>query len=184
MKTMITLTLLIFSLTSFASEAEVESEFLKGMRLGCEKQKIALGCYNYANLLINRNRQDEAKKYFKLGCDGGHEKACRQESWEVVAVAPVEAPIEKIEKLEASEAILPEEVPTPVSEPEREVANIQPLPETTLEGVTPEAEIAPTTEVALAPEEVAAPEMAAEPTEEAALLEPQPVAEPESTLLE
>lgn len=73
------LLLTLFSAFSFASE---ETEALRAVRLGCDKQKVALGCYNYANFLLKSGDSSAADSYFEKGCGLGHEPSCKKEEWE------------------------------------------------------------------------------------------------------
>ena len=63
---------MFFLLLLFISTASVvaveETEGMRAMRLGCEKQKLGLGCTNYANFLIKNGRESEADAYFEKGC--------------------------------------------------------------------------------------------------------------------
>lgn len=71
--------LCLFSALSFASE---ETEALRAVRLGCDKQKVALGCYNYANFLLKSGDSTAADSYFEKGCGLGHQPSCQKEAWE------------------------------------------------------------------------------------------------------
>lgn len=73
------LLLAIVSTFSFASE---ETEALRAVRLGCDKQKVALGCYHYANFLLKAGDSSAADSYFEKGCGLGHEPSCKKEAWE------------------------------------------------------------------------------------------------------
>lgn len=74
-----------------------ETEGMRSMRLGCEKQKLGLGCHNYANFLIKNDRETEADAYFEKGCKLAHQESCEKKRWESleqstsVEVAPSEA---------------------------------------------------------------------------------------------
>jgi hypothetical protein len=100
------------------------------MRLGCEKQKLGLGCTNYANFLIKNGRASEADAYFEKGCKLGNQDGCDKKTWpvkEVIAPEPeaiVESPIEE----------------TPVETPVESPA------ETPVEAAPTEAETPPTQE--------------------------------------
>lgn len=67
----------IFSL----AHAEEESEALRALRLSC-RQHVALGCYNYANMMLKRDLREEADKYFELGCKLEHSDSCSKKAWE------------------------------------------------------------------------------------------------------
>jgi hypothetical protein len=72
--------LLLFPLLS---RSEEESEGLRALRLSCQ-QKVALGCYNYANMMLKRERSEEAQKYFDLGCKLEHSDSCGRKTWDSV----------------------------------------------------------------------------------------------------
>src|SRR4051794_33139501 len=74
--------LLFLSLALFASEEE-ESEALKAMRLSCVKQKIGLGCFNYANMLVRIDKSDTAEKFYELGCKLEHQPSCSKDKWDI-----------------------------------------------------------------------------------------------------
>lgn len=57
-----------------------ESEVLKMMRISCNTSKSARACYNYANLLYNRQEYEDAKVYYKKGCKKGYAPSCKQQS--------------------------------------------------------------------------------------------------------
>lgn len=78
------LLLTLFLAFSFASE---ETEALRAVRLGCDKQKVALGCYNYANFLLKSGDSSTADSYFEKGCGLGHEPSCKKEAWETKAAS-------------------------------------------------------------------------------------------------
>ena len=80
MKTL--LLLLLVASPAFALEEE-ESEALRALRLSCEKQKVALGCFNYANMLIRESKPEISEKYFELGCKLHHQPSCAKERWEI-----------------------------------------------------------------------------------------------------
>jgi hypothetical protein len=65
------------------------------MKLGCEKQKMAIGCYHYANLLIKNGHESLANKFFEKGCKLGNRSACSKERWKV---APIQSPTEVVTK--------------------------------------------------------------------------------------
>lgn len=88
-------TLFLFILFVVPALAQEESEALSAMRLGCNKHGVALGCFNYANMLVREEKQDEAEKYFEKGCKLKHEGSCQQQKWDIpdrVKTATVEAP--------------------------------------------------------------------------------------------
>jgi len=97
--------LCLFSLSLFAQEEE--SEALRAMRLSCEKQKVALGCFNYANMLARLEKNEEADKAFELGCKLGDSPSCKKEKWDlpapVAAKVPTDAPIEPKESVSTPE---------------------------------------------------------------------------------
>jgi hypothetical protein len=72
------LIIFLVSTSIFASESELVST----MKIGCEKQKSAIGCYNYANFLIKQGDNNLADKYFDKGCKLGNKSSCRKEVWE------------------------------------------------------------------------------------------------------
>lgn len=72
----------LFSLTALAVEEE-ESEALRALRLSCEKHKVGLGCFNYANMLVRSQKSDVAEKYFEMGCKLSHEQSCAKEKWDL-----------------------------------------------------------------------------------------------------
>lgn len=71
---------LFFVAFAFAQE---ESEAMRAMKTGCHKRHSGLACYNYANMLLRKDRTSEAEEYFKKGCELGHEGACQQERWDI-----------------------------------------------------------------------------------------------------
>jgi len=71
--------LLILSLPVWGVE-EPESEAMRALRLSCEKHRVGLGCFNYANML-NRKGTGEPDKYFDLGCKYQHSPSCSKEKW-------------------------------------------------------------------------------------------------------
>lgn len=89
------------------------------MRLGCDKQKLGLGCTNYANFLIKNDRESEADAYFEKGCKLGNQDGCDKKRWavkEVVSPEPeaiVESPIEE----KPVEAPVESPVETPAESP-------------------------------------------------------------------
>lgn len=113
--------LLLFSLNVFAQEEE--SEALKALRLSCQ-QNVGLGCYNYANMLLKRDQQENANKYFEMGCKLEHSDSCVKKSWgSVESAAPVETasqvettssePDISSTEVSTSEESLIEETPSP-----------------------------------------------------------------------
>lgn len=83
--------LMVFSFNLKAEEQE-ESEALRALRLSCEKHKVALGCYNYANLLLSQKKEN-SEAIFKLGCDLGHQDSCSKKTWDSISAAPAAEPI-------------------------------------------------------------------------------------------
>lgn len=75
------LNLLFISLMFISSTRAQESEGIRFMRLGCEKQKQALGCYNYANFQLKAGKNKTADRYFKKGCKLGYKLACDKMPW-------------------------------------------------------------------------------------------------------
>jgi hypothetical protein len=67
---------LLMTFTSIIAHSE--SEMLRLMRLSCESSKSARACYNYANLLHRRQKTQEARIYFKKGCQKGYGPSCNQ----------------------------------------------------------------------------------------------------------
>ena len=57
-----------------------EPEAMKLMQFGC-RQKNALGCFNYANMLLNIGKKEDAQKYFARGCKLGLLNACEKKTW-------------------------------------------------------------------------------------------------------
>jgi len=94
-----------------------ESEALKAMRLSCEKQKVGLGCFNYANMLLRIEKSDEADKYFEMGCKLNHSLSCSKDKWDLpLAKAPSKPTEEKA----------PEAVTEPESAPESLDMSLEP----------------------------------------------------------
>ena len=85
------ITFFLFSSLLFGSE----SELMRSMKLGCEKQKLAIGCYHYANLLIKNGNESLANKFFEKGCKLGNSSACSKERWKF---APIQPPAEVVTK--------------------------------------------------------------------------------------
>lgn len=108
--------LCLFSLSLFAQDEE--SEALRAMRLSCEKQRVALGCFNYANMLARLEKNEEADKAFELGCKLGDSPSCKKEKWDLPAPVAAKVTPESPIAPEAS-ASPPEETtpPTPSEEP-------------------------------------------------------------------
>lgn len=96
------------AVSSLFAQAE-ESEGMRSMRLSCEKHKVALGCFNYANMLLRRE-QDGAETFFEKGCKLKHEPSCQQEKWDLPPVEKVVAAPVEIEAPTPIETI-PDEVP-------------------------------------------------------------------------
>ena len=120
---------LFLSLPLFAQNEE--SEALKAMRLSCEKQKVGLGCFNFANMLLRVDRSDEADKYFEMGCKLNYSPSCSKDKWDLpLAKAP-----SKPEPMAQSEA-----VPEAVVEPEPETGPA-PAPESLDMSLEPESTI-------------------------------------------
>ena len=71
---------LILMLLTFAlpHSSQGESELLRNMRLGCDHSKIGRACFNYANLVERKEKDEIATKYFKIGCRYGHKESCSQ----------------------------------------------------------------------------------------------------------
>lgn len=83
---------------AFAQDEE-ESEAQKFMRISCEKQRVALACYNYANMLIRANKEDQSEKYFEIGCKLEHSPSCSKDKWVIPEVVIKKKP-KKSEKIE------------------------------------------------------------------------------------
>ena len=107
-----------------------ESEALKAMRLSCEKQKVALGCFNYANMLLRIEKSDEADKYFEMGCKLNYSPSCSKDKWDL--------PLAKAPSKPKPMAPESEAVPEPVVEPEPET---EPAPESLDMSLEPESTI-------------------------------------------
>ena len=99
--------------SSFAQIQDQESEVLRAMRLSCEKQKVALGCFNYANMLIRLDRADQADAFFDLGCKLDHSPSCQKEKWTLPAP---EKKADQVSALETAPATAPEPAPEPAPE--------------------------------------------------------------------
>ena len=97
-----------------------ESEALKAMRLSCEKQKVGLGCFNYANMLLRIEKSDEADKYFEMGCKLNHSPSCSKDKWDIpLAKAPSKPEPMAPESEAVPEAVVelvPETEPAPAPE--------------------------------------------------------------------
>ena len=92
MKIFVLIALISFNL--FAQEEE--SEALRAMRISCEKHKVGLGCFNYANMLIRTDKNELANKFFELGCKLDHSPSCKKEKWVIPdVVITKKAPVEK-----------------------------------------------------------------------------------------
>lgn len=74
------LPLFFFLLTR--AHAFEESEGMRAMRLGCDKQKLAHGCCMYAGLLYKRAQTDLAEEYFAKSRKLGNEDSCKKDEWE------------------------------------------------------------------------------------------------------
>jgi hypothetical protein len=151
--------LFLLSFNVFAQEEE-ESEYLRALRLSCDKQKVALGCFNYANALMRNGNEEAAEKYFALGCKQEHSPSCKKEKWDLPAgLKPAKAPVVEsaTTTTEATtEATVEATTETPVETatetvPETEAA-------TTTEETSSEATIEATPETATEPEAEALPE--------------------------
>ena len=68
---------------NLAHAREEETEALSAMRLGCEKHGVALGCFNYANMLVRSEKESEADKYYEKGCKLKHEGSCQKQKWDI-----------------------------------------------------------------------------------------------------
>ena len=109
-----------------------ESEALKAMRLSCEKQKVGLGCFNYANMLLRIEKSDEADKYFEMGCKLNHSPSCSKDKWDLpLAKAPSKPELMAPESDAVAEAVVE-------PEPETELA---PAPESLDMSLEPESTI-------------------------------------------
>ena len=92
MKLFLTLCLLLMTFHLFAQEEE-ETEALKAMRLSCQKHKVGLGCYNYANMLIRADKADQAETIFEMGCKLDHSPSCQKEKWSLPAIVKKDLPL-------------------------------------------------------------------------------------------
>jgi hypothetical protein len=141
--------LCLFSLSLLAQDEE--SEALKAMRLSCEKQKVALGCFNHANMLARLDKNEEADKAFELGCKLGDSPSCKKEKWDlpspVTAKLPTESPIETEETVSsADETITPPSSEEPISPPEAESS----VPESSVpESLVPESSVPDSSDMSL-----------------------------------
>ncbi len=110
MKIYVLLALLSFNL--YAQDEETEA--LRAMRISCVKQKVGLGCFNYANMLIRADKEDLADTYFEKGCKLEHSPSCKKEKWEipepVAYVAPVKATESKDDAKSSSKSNSEDEV--------------------------------------------------------------------------
>lgn len=86
----ILLIMLVMFSSNLRAEVEEESEALRALRLSCVKHKVALGCYNYANLLLSQKKEN-SESMFKLGCELGHQDSCSKKTWESITTSPVES---------------------------------------------------------------------------------------------
>ncbi|MBA2404858.1 MAG: hypothetical protein H0V66_08820 [Bdellovibrionales bacterium] len=107
--------LILFSLSTYAQEEE-ESEALRAMRISCEKQRVALGCFNYANMLIRNDNAEAADKYYELGCKLQHTPSCSKDKWDLPPLASSAKTSPEAEPESAPEA--PAVAPAEASEPE------------------------------------------------------------------
>lgn len=106
----IVLLLMLLSHNSFAQNDE--SEYFRALRLSCEKQKVALGCFNYANTLMRAGNEEMASKYFDLGCKQNHTPSCSKEKWDSpINNSAVDTPSESTHEL------APEQAPDSASGP-------------------------------------------------------------------
>ena len=116
----------LFSLAAFAVEEE-ESEALSAMRLSCEKQKVGLGCYNYANMLVRSEKAEAAEKYFEMGCKLSHQPSCAKEKWDLperkVTPEIVELPASTPTEIEESPVESPDYSGGPTILPSRVTVN-------------------------------------------------------------
>ena len=123
------LLLILVALVTSSVVATEETEGMRAMRLGCEKQKLGLGCTNYANFLIKNGRESEADAYFDKGCKLGNQDGCEKKRWAVKEViapepeVPVEPPIVEENQgdtpVETPEEMVPEStqaIPSPAEE--------------------------------------------------------------------
>lgn len=79
----IPLIVLCVTLSSVSYGQQQETEFVKALRLSCDKHKLALGCYNYANSLQRSGNELDADKYFEISCKLGHSPSCQKEKWDL-----------------------------------------------------------------------------------------------------
>lgn len=108
-------------LLTTAHAQEEESEALSAMRLGCMKHGVALGCYNYANMLVRSEKETEAEKYFERGCKLKHEGSCQKQKWDIpdrvktatTEVTPSPAPASVVEEEEVEPVSLDMGLDTP-----------------------------------------------------------------------
>lgn len=105
----------MLSLNLFAQDEE--SEYLRALRLSCEKQKVALGCFNYANALSRAEKDELAEKYYALGCKQEHAPSCKKEKWD----------LPEAEKPATESAAKPAEEPAtgPAAEPEADIESVE-----------------------------------------------------------
>ena len=101
-----------------------ESEALKAMRLSCEKQKVGLGCFNYANMLLRIEKSDEADKYFEMGCKLNYSPSCSKDKGDL--------PLAKAPSKPEPMAPESEAVPETVVEPEPESLDMSLEPESNI----------------------------------------------------
>jgi hypothetical protein len=75
--------IILISLYAFLATAKPEeSEAIRAVRLGCEKQRLGRGCVNYANFLLKNGDEKKAKVYFQKGCKLKVQDGCDQKRWE------------------------------------------------------------------------------------------------------
>jgi hypothetical protein len=148
--------LFVLSFSVLAQEEE-ESEYLRALRISCDKQKVALGCFNYANALMRNGNEEAAEKYFALGCKQEHSPSCKKEKWDLPAgLKPAKAPV--VESATNSTEAAPETaVETPTEETATETIS-EPDATTTTEAPSSEAAVEATPETATEPEAEALPE--------------------------
>lgn len=143
--------LMIFSLSAWAQEEE--SEALRALRLSCQ-QNVGLGCYNYANMLLKRDQQENANKYFEMGCKLEHADSCSKKTWDGSATASVSAESTPVATAETTTtetssestitetATVEEEPSTPapasVEEPAATSEEVQTVEESPVESPSPE----------------------------------------------
>ncbi len=81
--------ILLMFICSVSAWAQVEeSEVMRAMRLGCDKERLGLGCYNYANMLIKKGQPERADAYFIKACQYKNQDGCDKKIWETKTVKP------------------------------------------------------------------------------------------------